>query len=326
MSATFLSSHCRLMTSDLDEAREYVGRMWEPHQSALKRGRDYGIRWHQADLSHVSLSYVDNLAPLQVRCSPVNAQYRLTLPESGSVLHSINGREAEATPSQAVFYAFGSEMSLDLEPFRSLLLSFQGPFVERALKRRFGHVPTVAQWPSAISFEHRSALSLRSLVRWLGQELDRPTSALFVSSHPMASLERALLSLFVDGLNAQHDIDPRTPQDLSTRQIARIEAWLDAHFAEPIGVEDLAHAEGVSVRSLQAVFRRLRGYPPGEAIVRRRLQHARKLLTEAAPGATVTQIAIDSGFFHLSRFAARYVQRFGERPSHTLARARRNRA
>jgi transcriptional regulator GlxA family with amidase domain len=57
------------------------------------------------------------------------------------------------------------------------------------------------------------------------------------------------------------------------------------------------------------------------ALARRRLRAAWDLLRN--PGATVTQVVADCGFFHLGRFASRYHEVFGETPSTSLSRARR---
>ena len=103
-------------------------------------------------------------------------------------------------------------------------------------------------------------------------------------------------------------------------QVARAEAWIDAHLTEPISVEDIASALGVSTRTLRLAFRRVRCCSPLRAIHLRRLDRVRTALAAAKPGATVTDIATGFGFFELGRFAVRYRQRFNERPSQTLAR------
>ena len=51
----------------------------------------------------------------------------------------------------------------------------------------------------------------------------------------------------------------------------------------------------------------------------RRLEAARgSLLAARREGGTVTEIAMQYGFFHLSQFAQDYRKSFGERPSETL--------
>jgi AraC-like DNA-binding protein len=56
-----------------------------------------------------------------------------------------------------------------------------------------------------------------------------------------------------------------------------------------------------------------------------RLTLARTQL-QNGPGERVTEIALDCGFNHLSKFSLEYQQRFGERPSETLNRRDRERA
>jgi transcriptional regulator GlxA family with amidase domain len=60
-----------------------------------------------------------------------------------------------------------------------------------------------------------------------------------------------------------------------------------------------------------------------EYIATRRLYAARARLCAPRPEDSVTSIAMDCGFSHLGEFAQSYFRTYSERPSHTLARARR---
>jgi AraC-like DNA-binding protein len=58
---------------------------------------------------------------------------------------------------------------------------------------------------------------------------------------------------------------------------------------------------------------------PMQFVRARRLDAVNRLLLGLNPcAATVTEIALDYGFHHLSRFAADYQRTFGELPSETL--------
>jgi AraC-like DNA-binding protein len=322
MSDDLLVNHCRLITNDLDEARDYVGRLWERHESHLRRGRRYGIKWHQASLAHTSLSYVRNLSALHVQCGRVSNVFRLTMHESGRVQRFTNGRESVSTPSCAALQAPGQELRLEMEPCRSLILALDGNIVAKALATRFTRGLPVENWPTELPIRSPPVGSLQSLTRWMARELDRPGTALLHSPRAAASLERALLALFLECLEAHLPENDPVPGDASACQLKRLEQWLDHHFAEPVGVEDMARVADVSVRAVQNAFRRFRGCTPTEALVRRRLDYARRTLRQAPPGTTVTQVAMDCGFFHLGRFSGRYAQVFGERPSETLAHSR----
>lgn len=320
MNGPYLQSHCRLATHDLDEAREHVGRMWERHESHLPRGRTYSLRWHQVDLNHISLSYIDSGSALHVRCGPVGGRFRFTMPETGRVRHSVNGCNVVSTPVCGVIYLPQQELRLEIEPFRSLLLTIDAGFVERAARVRFGRAPIAERWANAIALESAPAATLRSMCRWLGDELDRPGTPLRTSRQVIANLERSLLALFLDCLTPISGPANEPFDRLGLGHLRRIESWLDEHFREPIGVEDMALVAGTGVRTVQNLFRHHRGCTPSEALLQRRLNSAHQRLTEAGPRTTVTDVAFDCGFFHLSRFAALYARSFGERPSQTLAK------
>lgn len=317
----YLQTHRQLDTDDLDEAREHVGKLWERHQSHLQRGRTYGLQWHQVNLRRTSLSYVNSASAIHVSCGPVSGRLRLTMPEEGRVVHYIDGKKVEGTPEQGVLYTPGQDLKLDIKPYRSLLLAIDEQFLARAARRRFDRVPNASDWPNDLPLAMAPAATLQSLCRWLGQELDRPGTPLLTSPRVIDGFERSVLTLFLECLAASPQFrQARRLGDLSAGHLRRIEEWLDVNFLESVGVEDMANVAGISVRAVQTIFRRQRGCTPSEALMARRLEHAKRVLEAADPDTKVTDVAYDCGFFHLSRFAARYAERFGERPSQTLAK------
>jgi AraC-like DNA-binding protein len=294
--------------------------MWERHRSVLKRGRKYGLRWHQADLTNISLTYIFSPSSIRVDCAPMSDTYRITMHETGRLDHRINGLAAVSTPRRAVLHAPGQELHLETEPFSTLLLTINGDFVRRGLAQRLGRKPTVDEWLRERSLTTPSGAALRALCRWTARELDRPEAEILNSDRAAASLERTLLMLFLDCVADHYPIDERRIEDLNEVRVRHIEEWVDANFAEPIGIEDLAHVAGMSVRSIQTSFRRSRGCTPMQMVVRRRLEAAHKTLTHAVPGTRITQVAVDCGFFNFGRFSRQYRELFGETPSQTLKR------
>jgi AraC-like DNA-binding protein len=109
------------------------------------------------------------------------------------------------------------------------------------------------------------------------------------------------------------------------RRIRTVEAWIDAHLAEPITLGRLCAVAGVGDRYLESAFRAHRGQTPMQFVMARRLAAVRRNLLESAPGHSVTQLAHDAGLVHLGRFAARYQSAYRESPSATLRRSRNRR-
>lgn len=99
-----------------------------------------------------------------------------------------------------------------------------------------------------------------------------------------------------------------------------------ARLDEPWSIGRLSQTLGLSTRTLHRVVRREAGVSPMRLLRQARLAQARSELAAPRPGTTVTSVALDYGFTHLSRFAQQYARHFGEPPSETLRRARRRQA
>lgn len=91
-------------------------------------------------------------------------------------------------------------------------------------------------------------------------------------------------------------------------------------ISEPLQVRDLCEATGACRRSLQNSFQAVLGTTPLQYLRALRLDGARRRLLSGTPGLTVTQVAEEWGFWHLSRFGQDYRRTFGELPSETLRR------
>lgn len=95
--------------------------------------------------------------------------------------------------------------------------------------------------------------------------------------------------------------------------LARIDAFIDAHLAEPITVTDLANCVFLSPSWFQHVFKAITGETPLRYVQRRRLERARTLLLETA--LPLHRIATTTGFADLSTFSHAFSRYFGYPPS-----------
>lgn len=103
--------------------------------------------------------------------------------------------------------------------------------------------------------------------------------------------------------------------------VTRAESFLEGNAHLPITMPDVLAHIGCSKSALFKNFHKFRGYTPWEFLTNQRLTLARSRLLDAAEGESVTSIANELGFSHMSRFSLVYSKRFGEKPSHTLRRA-----
>ncbi|MFJ6651175.1 helix-turn-helix transcriptional regulator [Microbacterium sp. NPDC091313] len=141
-----------------------------------------------------------------------------------------------------------------------------------------------------------------------------------LSARP-ALVDSALRHFAVVTLDAFGARPPVARRHRGERVVRRAAAYIDEHLGDPLTVGDVAAAAGVSIRTLQDMFRAARDESPSSYLRRARLDAVRRALTVADPTRkTVAGIAADHGFAHSGRFAALYREEFGEAPSQALRR------
>ncbi|MDF0661672.1 MULTISPECIES: helix-turn-helix domain-containing protein [unclassified Rhizobium] len=107
-------------------------------------------------------------------------------------------------------------------------------------------------------------------------------------------------------------------RDPLPRSVKRAIAFMQQRLSEPVTLDDLALAAGVSLRSLQRDFQNFKSTSPMLYLKFLRLEAAHQMLSDIRHGQTIAEIATACGFKHLSRFAADYRIRFGKLPSDYL--------
>ncbi|MEO9274390.1 helix-turn-helix domain-containing protein [Marinomonas sp. 5E14-1] len=120
-----------------------------------------------------------------------------------------------------------------------------------------------------------------------------------------------------------------TPQPAKTQSyhhrkkvVDCVRQFLDSHLDEPVTVTQLCEITNVSRRTLQYSFESILGISPIQYLRMSRLNGVRRALIQVNKSAqdseTVSSIASQWGFWHLSQFSKDYKQLFGEQPSQTL--------
>lgn len=166
-----------------------------------------------------------------------------------------------------------------------------------------------------------AASALCGYLRYLLEEAARPDSPLLRGA-PLAASEALLRDLMAE-LDGADTAPGPTELDLAARRVRLAEEFIRAHADGALSIEQVAERVGVGMRALQLAFRASRGVSPRAVLHEARLERARARLLAPDGSASVSDIALASGFAHFGRFAAAYRARFGEPPSETLRRARR---
>src|ERR1700742_1159150 len=97
------------------------------------------------------------------------------------------------------------------------------------------------------------------------------------------------------------------------RHLLRAKDLADARYAEPLGVDDLAAAAGLSRAYFSREFRRAFGESPHGYLLTRRLQRAAGLLRNNDPRGA--EVSLDIGLTSVGSFTTSFKRTFGKTPT-----------
>lgn len=205
----------------------------------------------------------------------------------------LDGREHEAMlPAATVFLPAGTVTGWRVSvSFRRLIIRLQPAFLLELL-------PPDAQWPEQLAMrapahdpvlDHYAGLVLHEANT--GAVPDPSFLEAFARLIGTHILRRYVLS---EGLAA-------APPGLSPQQRARLDAYIRATLPEPIVIEALAEACGLSHYQLLRLIKRSTGDTPQHYVLTQRIELARKMLRESE--LPLTEIALALGFSSQSHFS-----------------------
>jgi AraC-like DNA-binding protein len=103
-----------------------------------------------------------------------------------------------------------------------------------------------------------------------------------------------------------------------TRHLLRAKDLADARYAEPLAVDDLARAAGLSRAHFSREFRRAFGEPPHAYLLTRRLERAAAMLRTT--DRSVAEVCFSVGLRSVGSFTTSFTRTFGVSPTAYRAR------
>ena len=316
-----------LRSPHLDEIEDLCSRFIVPNklstssriQKAESKLSVHGVK----DLGVFTIAYG---AELTAQAYPTDLDDRLAfvIAKSGAGQAKIEGREFEFTPEQGVIIPPGPELFMryqsDCET-DSVVLS-RGRLAEQCEKLLGYEIGRPLEFDKQLSLESAAGRSLRRLGRYVADELRDPLSMTRQLPTVAQQLEQMVASALLLGHSHTYSEALLRPQSAAAPfYVRRAEAFIEAHYAEPLSLAAIAAHAGVSARSLQNGFQHFRNRTPMGFLRLVRLQRAQEALLRADDSyATVTEIALSCGFSHLGEFSNLYRRTFGETPKQTLGK------
>lgn len=154
---------------------------------------------------------------------------------------------------------------------------------------------------------HDTSGDLCDALRRLVMLLDRPKSLAVLKNGLVREIHHWLLL----GRQGQAVRDLGLP-DSHVRRIARAVAILRANYAQPVRIEHLAAAAGMSRAAFHQHFRAITSLSPLQFQKQLRLIEARRLIL--SKGKRLSQAALEVGYASTSQFSREYTRIFGRPP------------
>lgn len=320
-----LADHEIFYTEDVNKAARLISRTLSPLSVTVEAAAADGFAatMHGVRLRNVSMLYLN-----------LHVAATIDIPESGRYY-------AVHMPLNGVATVHHPASTFEANTMRSLVTS---PGVPLRIECGFDAPQLLIRIEQQAMTAHVTRLIGRNLVRPLvfDPEFDLATEAamrwhaavqlvhtevyhagsLIQDGRAIGPVEELVMSslLYLQPSNYHCDITRPVTQDPRRTVIQQAMDFIDAHLAERITMDALAHAVHMSVRSIQQGFRSELGMSPMAFVRERRLERVHEELADAIPsdGVTVTAVAERWGFHHLGSFAVEYRKRWGEAPSDTL--------
>ena len=322
--APMLSSHSLFETSDLDDARQQVGRIFCSHKLRPGNAVSQGVvRFNHASMRALSLNWVDYGRDVSIDPVQFEKFYLLQIVRDGVARITSNGRQFEVRAGQACLINPTDDLSMEWSQHcRKLIVRIDRAAMDRFAEQWFDcYLPAPLAFENDVGWDQRELAAASGLVDLIVQDFENGAGVLGHAEAQRAFEDSFFASLLISRRHScSAMVEKRSPA--VPRAVKRAEDYIIAHAREDISVADIVEVSGASARTLFESFRRFRGITPMQYVRRFRLDRVRETLQRPGCTDSVTEVAMRWKFEQLGRFASQYAAVFGERPSDTLRRSR----
>ena len=226
------------------------------------------------------------------------ATLQYTLAGKGRMVY--HGKEYALTPGTAMLATFPDDLQYGTAPgekWDSIYFCLSGSEIMKIWRELIQKSGPVLELPTGCK-----------VINYLVYVFNRMVSGLVDSPFAASGLAYQMGMVLLE--HTQSDV----PVDVNqhSRRIRLAMDFVEDHIGEPIGVEDMARAAGVSRFYFSRIFTETMKIPPGRYLIEQRL--ARAVLLLQTTEQTVKSISLASGFCDPSYFTRAFTKHFGLSP------------
>ena len=311
--AEALRQHRLFQSNDLDDTREQISRVMQPHTLdplSHVRGTSH---MDFVQLGGTGLGLIGFGDSMQVNVDAVDGYHLLMFCLAGHAQVEVDRRIVQVDEQNAVLCRPG-------QSFRARLSEGCEQFVVRIRSSEFANRVSSPTAPAGFNIASARWMAWQQHLRWITSSRELLTAAQ-TSARVATGAEYLLLELLA---YAREESDaPIRRLTPAPSVVARAIDVMHERFAEPLRMQDIADAVDVPERTLRDAFQRFKGASPMQLLHQVRLERAHERLSRIDNLQSVSDIALDCGFSHLGRFSIVYREKFGESPSDTYRRIKR---
>ncbi|WP_407117776.1 AraC family transcriptional regulator [Bradyrhizobium sp. LMG 9283] len=321
-----LAAFARVTTDNVDEAAEQIGRIFCPHdlKPGQARATGFSARHNCADFDGFSINYVAYGGSVSIDPGCLERFFLVQVPLAGTARIRAGGCELDSAPDRtASLLSPTIRTRMIWTDCAQAILLLERRMVEQRAAALSGRAVGTVEFDPVIELDAPSGRALQTSLAELMTLAERVGPSGRLSPVAMADWREALLDHLLN--EQRHGLSDaiQTFSGQAERLPRALRAARD-HLAdnagEPLDLAQLACVSGIGIRALQLGFRRHFGVSISQMLLDMRLAGLHTRLAQAAPDASITEIAFDLGFTHLGRMAGAYREKFGETPSATLRR------
>jgi AraC-like DNA-binding protein len=323
--AARLAAFNRVSTDSVDAAADAVGRIFCPHRLAPEHrtSSTFFALHNSAVFGGFSVNYVAYGGSVSIDPGCLERFFLLQIPVRGSARVQTASRDLATAPGA------GASLLSPTIPTRmtwqnncaQIILLVDRRLLEQRAAALSGRPATAVEFEPAVELSSSGGQALQSQILAFVDLAERLGPQRQLSPIAAANMRETLLGGLLHGQrhSASDAIDRFGGRAAALPPpLRRAREFLHAHAEEPLDLAQLAKAAGTGIRALQLGFQRHFGTSISEMLRDIRLSHLNARLAIASADESITEIAFELGFTHLSRMASAYRAKFGETPSATL--------